>query len=258
MQRRILCLRRPRRPGIRSGVASVRPRFSSALGQYAIAFGALLALALPLPIGAQDEPSATATEPAAGSDTRELAERVNGHRPLRSNPSDGEAPLQPPESFEGYADVPDFGVVSRSGHLNFYPCEDCHSVIPVNETRRQLYSPHPGTLDHGAGRIWCLDCHAGDNRNALQTMAGEEVSFDEAYQVCGQCHYQPQKDWFYGAHGKRVGNWQGERQLYNCTHCHNPHDPAVRPRTPEAPPPVRHGLTRPVLHTEHAGEEHRK
>ena len=241
---------------VRTAVAS---RLRSAPGRgAAVAVMALLALIVPLFLQAEGDQSAGDAQPAA-NDSRDLAERVNGHRPLRSNPVDGEAPLQPPESFEGYADVPEFGVVSRSEHLNFYPCEDCHAAMPVNATRRQLYSPHPGTLDHGAGRIWCLDCHAGENRNALKTLAGEEVGFDEAYQVCGQCHYQPQKDWFYGAHGKRVDNWQGERELYNCTHCHNPHDPAVRPRAPEPPPPVRRGLTRPVLHGEHAndaGEEH--
>jgi formate-dependent nitrite reductase cytochrome c552 subunit len=256
MQRRSDGLRHARS---RSGTALAVARLLSALRRGAVAALSLLALAVPLLIQAQDEPS-TADTQAAASDSRDLAERVNGHRPLRSNPPDDEAPQQPPPSFEGYADVPEFGVVPRSEHLNFYPCEDCHAVMPVNTTRRQLYSPHPGTLDHGAGRIWCLDCHAGENRNALKTLAGEEVGFDEAYQVCGQCHYQPQKDWFYGAHGKRVGNWQGERELYNCTHCHNPHDPAVRPRAPESPPPVRSGLTRPVLHGEHpndAGEEHK-
>lgn len=249
---------RRQRARLRPGSAPAGARFRSAPFRGAAAVLALLAFAGPLLIQAQEQSSPEEAQPAA-SDTRDLAERVNGHRPLRSNPPDGEASPQPPESFEGYADVPAFSVVSRSEHLNFYPCEDCHAVMPVNATRRQLYSPHPGTLDHGAGRIWCLDCHAGENRNALKTLAGEEVGFDEAYQVCGQCHYQPQKDWFYGAHGKRVGNWQGERELYNCTHCHNPHDPAVRPRTPEAPPPVRSGLTRPVLHGEHAdeaGEEH--
>lgn len=228
-------------------------RLMAALRHGVVAAVAVLALAALPPTYAADEQSTEDAQPA-GDDSRDLAERVNEHRPLRSNPPADDTPPQPPEPFDGYSDAPAFGVVSRSEHLNFYPCEDCHAVMPVNATRRQLYSPHPGTLDHGAGRIWCLDCHAGENRNALKTLAGEELGFDEAYQVCGQCHYQPQKDWFYGAHGKRVDNWQGERELYNCTHCHNPHDPAVRPRAPEAPPPVRRGLTRPALHTEHAGD----
>jgi hypothetical protein len=52
--------------------------------------------------------------------------------------------------------------------------------------------------------------------------------FNDAYLVCGQCHYQPQKDWYYGGHGKRAeARWQGERTIYNCTHCHNPHAAAI-------------------------------
>jgi hypothetical protein len=182
---------------------------------------------------------------------RALPDRVAGPRPLRANPPVSGEARDPTEPFRGYPGAQPYSVVPRDGALNFYPCEDCHAVIPVNETRRVLYSPHPGVLDHGAGRVWCLDCHAGENRNALQTLAGEEVDFNSAYLVCGQCHYQPQKDWFFGAHGKRVGTWQGDRELYNCTHCHDPHAPAVRPRAPEGPPPVRKGLeARPAHATE--------
>ena len=45
-------------------------------------------------------------------------------------------------------------------------------------------------------------------------------------------------------HGKRAGSWQGQRQVYDCIHCHNPHQPALLPREPMAPPPVRAGLHR--------------
>ena len=173
---------------------------------------------------------------------RDLPERVDGHRPLRANPEPAAATPSPPQPFTGYDDAPPFTVVPRGDALSFYPCEDCHGMLPVNAQRRELYSPHPAVLDHGAGRIWCLDCHAPDDRNTLHTLAGQSVSFDDAYLVCGQCHYAPQKDWYFGAHGKRVARWQGERELYNCTHCHDPHAPAVRPRTPEAPPPIRRGL----------------
>lgn len=183
---------------------------------------------------------------------RDLPPRMDGHRPLRTNPElsgDSRDPAQPFAPATAYGDVPAYSVVPRDDALSFYPCEDCHGMLPVNPERRTLYSPHPGTLDHGAGRIWCLDCHAEENRNVLQTFAGEEVEFNESYLVCGQCHYQPQKDWFFGAHGKRVNTWQGERELYNCAHCHNPHAPAVRPRRPEGPPPIRRGLQAQELHS---------
>jgi hypothetical protein len=171
-----------------------------------------------------------------------LQDRVDGHRPLRGNPPPATPAPASPQTFSGYPDAPSFTVLPRQDNLNFFPCEDCHALMPPNPQRRQLYSPHPATLDHGDGRLWCLDCHAAEDRNTLHTLAGESVGFDDAYLVCGQCHYQPQKDWYFGAHGKRLANWQGERQLYNCTHCHNPHAPAVRPRAPEPPPPLRRGL----------------
>jgi len=211
-----------------------------------------LALALGAACSAAGEVTASAESPAA---ERDLPERVNGHRPLRANPPvDGE-PRDPTEPFAVYQDARAFTVVPRDDALTYYPCENCHGAMPVNETRRELLSPHLKTMDHGAGRIWCLECHAGENRNALHTFAGEEVGFNEAYTVCGQCHYQPQKDWFFGAHGKRVGAWQGERELYNCTHCHDPHAPAVRPRAPEPPPPLRRGLEARSRHTAEHGEE---
>lgn len=174
---------------------------------------------------------------------RELAERTDGHRPLRSNPGEPAVVAAEPQTFHGYPDAPAFTVVARQEQVANFPCENCHGLMPPNPQPRLLYSPHTATIEHGSGRIWCLDCHDAENRNVLRTLAGDTPSFDEAYLLCGQCHYQPQKDWFYGAHGKRVANWQGERELYNCTHCHNPHAPAVRPRAPEPPPPIRKGLT---------------
>ena len=52
------------------------------------------------------------------------------------------------------------------------------------------------------------------------------------------------------AHGKRADSWQGERTVYGCTHCHDPHNPALAPRAPQPPPPVRIGLDRPEPHRE--------
>lgn len=165
-----------------------------------------------------------------------------GHRPLRDNPVVTEPDAKPLKSFGGYADAPEFSVVSRREALGHFPCADCHAHMPANAERRELGAPHPGVLDHGDGRFWCLDCHDAENRNELSTMSGEKVDFDSADQVCSQCHSAVHRDWTFGVHGKRVKEWQGERTSYSCAHCHNPHDPAVRPRAPEGPPGVRAGL----------------
>jgi len=192
-------------------------------------------------------PAATAAETAS------LPEPTDGHRVLRDNAPAGFVAPTEPSVFEGFPDTPAFSVVSRQGELRFYPCANCHAQLPVNPEPRRLMAPHPAALNHGDGRFWCLDCHAAENRNVLETLAGEQAGFDDSYLVCGQCHYAPQKDWYFGAHGKRVANWQGERKIYNCTHCHDPHDPSVKARAPEPPPPVRRGLAAMPMH-QHGGD----
>lgn len=172
----------------------------------------------------------------------QLPERGDGHRPLTANPELEPPDPKPGEPFRGYPDVPNFTTVPRVEELSHFPCSTCHSAMQANPERRKLMAPHPATLDHGDGRFWCLDCHAADSRDELATMANERVNFDQADQVCAQCHYNAHQDWAFGVHGKRVANWQGPREIYSCAHCHDPHNPAVRPRAPEPPPRVRAGL----------------
>jgi hypothetical protein len=168
------------------------------------------------------------------------------HRQLRLNT----APLTPPtptepETFAGYAQTPPFMVVPQKDKLKFYPCSQCHKYMPPNPQPRKLEAaPHPAALKHGKGRLWCLNCHLIDDRDFLRTVRDQKVDFDEAYLVCGQCHFNRQKDWYLGAHGKRVSNWRGDRTIYSCTHCHDPHDPVTKPREPSKAPPVRAGLHR--------------
>jgi hypothetical protein len=148
-----------------------------------------------------------------------------------------------PKAFDGYLDAPPFSVVPRKDHLTYYPCSACHGVLTPNaEPRKLTGAPHPAALDHGNGRIWCLDCHTLRDRDHLHTLSGQPVDFDQAYLVCGQCHFNRQKDWYFGAHGKRADNWRGARVIYNCTVCHDPHSPGLKPRAPGKPPPVRAGL----------------
>jgi hypothetical protein len=169
------------------------------------------------------------------------------HRPLRENQP---APAVPeptePEAFAGYATAPPFSVVPRKQHLVLFPCSQCHTakVLPLNtQVRKLVAAPHNNMLRHGKGRIWCLDCHMGTDRDVLHTVGGTKVDFNESYLVCGQCHSARQRDWYFGGHGKRVAGWSGERQIYACTHCHDPHNPVLQPRAPSKPPPLRAGLS---------------
>ncbi len=141
-----------------------------------------------------------------------------------------------------FIEVPSPRVPSRVDVLGFYPCTQCHDYRETDLTERLLVPVHYNEINHGRGTFWCHTCHDPDEINSLQVLNGHNVSFDEAWKVCGQCHQAHEEDWHYGAHGKRTRSWQGEPIRYNCTHCHNPHDPAFMRRKPSPPSPVRAGL----------------
>jgi len=148
------------------------------------------------------------------------------------------------ETFRGYEGAPDFEVVSRKKKLRLYPCTLCHRFLPTKSTPRKLVTalPHPNSIQHGKGRMWCLDCHHEGDKNLLRTIQGEKIDFDQEHLLCGQCHHNRHKDWYFGAHGKRLDNWRGKRKIVLCTHCHNPHNVVLRSRKPQEKPPVRVGL----------------
>lgn len=156
---------------------------------------------------------------------------------------------EPEEAFSQYLDKAPPNVPPRKDNLTFYPCSQCHANWQTDETPRILAPVHEVSLKHGEGRIWCLTCHDPKDRDQLHTVRDGKVDFDESWKVCGQCHSNRQKDWYYGAHGKRVYDWKGEPTRYNCTHCHNPHSPPFMQRKAQPKPPVRAGLE-PMKHAE--------
>jgi len=125
-----------------------------------------------------------------------------------------------------------------------FPCTECHNAadLPPNPTRRTLVDAHDEIeLKHDEEHRWCLDCHDTDNRDRLHLASGELVSFDESYRICGQCHGEKYRDWRAGAHGRRIGEWNGTKQYLLCVHCHSPHQPRFKALAPQpAPrPPMR-------------------
>lgn len=157
---------------------------------------------------------------------------------------------EPQAGFNQYPDQSPPKVPERKDKLTFYPCSQCHEHWQTNEEPRALAPVHEVSLKHGDGRLWCLVCHDPKDRDSLRTVREGKVDFNDAWKVCGQCHSNRQKDWYYGAHGKRVYDWQGEPVRYNCTHCHNPHRPPFMQRKPQPIPPIRAGLE-PMKHGEH-------
>ena len=120
-----------------------------------------------------------------------------------------------------------------------FPCNDCHGFQKPNPVRRKLTEWHEDISDmfnHDSQNRWCLDCHDLNNRDSLRLASGKLLDFKESYKLCGQCHGDKLRDWKVGVHGKRTGDWNGEKQYFLCVSCHNPHSPRFKPIKPEPPP----------------------
>jgi len=118
-----------------------------------------------------------------------------------------------------------------------FPCTDCHADLEVDRTPRVLTDWHEDIVfEHDEEHRWCLDCHDADDRDSLHLASGKKISFEESYLLCGQCHGEKLRDWRVGVHGRRTGEWNGDKLYLLCAHCHNPHQPSFRPIVPLPPP----------------------
>jgi len=116
---------------------------------------------------------------------------------------------------------------------DIFPCSECHAEMEPNPERRELIDMHDDIiLDHAEGQRWCLDCHNLNDRDTLRLVSGEVIPFTESYRLCGQCHGDKFRDWKVGIHGKRTGDWNGEKHYLLCVHCHDPHSPSFKPIHP--------------------------
>ena len=163
-------------------------------------------------------------------------------------PGAGEADAQQTGIINAYPDAPPFTVRPRQDAPDFDECSDCHEEGDTDPEPRKLRTKHVREIHHGGNRFWCLTCHNGDKIDRLRTSGNENVDVDKSYLICGSCHADRQRDWYFGGHGKRVSGWQEERVIRACTECHDPHKPAVKPRPPKPRPPVRARLERQELH----------
>ena len=134
------------------------------------------------------------------------------------------------------------------------------TAIPTMES----LVPDLKDLQHGRGRIWCLDCHHTSKRDKLVDHFGDPISFDQPQLLCGKCHGDKLRDWRDGIHGKRIGEFasDGKKRWFTCTECHNPHNvqdgernrgfiqlqPEPPPQLPRGMADARHELAHPVAH----------
>lgn len=149
--------------------------------------------------------------------------------------SQNDETIKTPKNYE----TPKYFVPPPPFSEDIFPCSDCHSDMDVNPERRELEDEHveiSEMFNHASDQRWCLDCHNPDDRDKLRLANGDLVSFEESYNLCGQCHGTIFRDWKAGIHGKRTGEWNGRKQYRLCVHCHNPHSPKFKPLKPLPPP----------------------
>jgi len=118
-----------------------------------------------------------------------------------------------------------------------FPCSDCHEAdLPVRGTPRKLRAHQEIVLKHDVESGWCFDCHTKTNFDKLHLASGELIDFESSIRLCAQCHGEKYREWRSGVHGRRTGNWDGEKTYLLCSSCHEAHAPAFRPIAPEPPP----------------------
>lgn len=127
-----------------------------------------------------------------------------------------------------------FRVLARKSHIVRFRCSSCHLDKKVTAINGQELTHGNVKINHGreGNGLSCIDCHHPEDRDFLEDKKGNKIDFDHSYQLCGQCHFRQKRDWLGGAHGKRVTYWAGERVVFNCTTCHNPHSPRFEKRYP--------------------------
>lgn len=128
----------------------------------------------------------------------------------------------------------------RDRAIGQYPCTSCHQGRKVVMRDQRIAQAHENIQPvHPAetGAV-CSTCHAEDEVGMLPLKNGGRAPLEQAYRLCAQCHFQQVRDWAGGAHGKRLDGWEGRRVVMGCADCHDPHKPAIEPRTPFRAPQI--------------------
>ena len=127
-----------------------------------------------------------------------------------------------------------FRVLARKQDIERYKCSSCHTAKEVRGKNAFELTHGNVVINHGqeGSALSCIDCHHPEDFDSLEDKKGRKIDFDHSYQLCGQCHFRQKRDWLGGAHGKRVSYWAGDRVIYNCTTCHDPHAPKFAKRFP--------------------------
>lgn len=172
--------------------------------------------------------------PGTASESSFLYEVKSSEAPF-DNRSVRHLPVTEPTVLAGEDDQRGpFRVLARKQEIERFRCSSCHTGKEVRGKNALALTHGNVVIQHGreGSKLGCIDCHHPEDRDALEDKKGRKIDFDHSYQLCGQCHFRQKRDWLGGAHGKRVANWAGDRVVYNCTTCHDPHSPKFAKRFP--------------------------
>lgn len=111
----------------------------------------------------------------------------------------------------------------RERHSQLPNCSVCHTGGDIRTQGDGQQAHWDIQLQHSKA-MNCQTCHDVEQPQALK-FGDQRVSMDHSYQLCSSCHFQQEKDFRIGAHGKRLTGWAKPRVVKNCTECHDPHQP---------------------------------
>lgn len=142
--------------------------------------------------------------------------------------------IQELETIEISEDGQTFLIPDRKGQIKSYACTECHSKSLDKMQSKDVKKAHWDIkISHAnENTMNCVTCHNPDNMDQLKSLTGNDIDFNNSYNLCNQCHTKQFEDWKGGAHGKRIGGWAPPRVSLTCVNCHNPHKPHFESRWP--------------------------
>jgi hypothetical protein len=167
-------------------------------------------------------------------------ENTPAEKPAASSPQT--RGIVPPHRPVGTQPSVATGIVNHHGEAVGVACMTCHTTRePNRENGLSGVTPkefHKG-LVYAHADLSCLSCHHADDYDSLRLADGRKLAFNQAQNLCAQCHGPQTRDYLHGSHGGMKGYWdktKGGRTRNTCTDCHDPHSPAYPAWTPVFPP----------------------
>lgn len=116
-------------------------------------------------------------------------------------------------------------------------CNRCHSNYKKLSNPLPLKSPHQNLqMNHVEQAQRCSICHSSQSPNKLVMLDGTVLNYQNAPQLCGQCHGSIYIDWSQGIHGKKILSPATKIKKLQCSECHNAHSPQFKKMKADPPP----------------------